>query len=283
MLSNIFNKERKIIAGAIAATVGFAGLVLVFKAKERRNRIIQALKDIKKELFPLLSEIAAASSDEHTPAGDYNPFKKTYQERIDQVFEDVLERHELKVDDFNAVCTVEYRKHDCIYGRYKKIIQSIDHAFAKIPPELSCKIPKHFTREAALEVQKNVHKSVLRQVYNEIARFRNEGKKISMTSERFVNTYYKTIWNYDLKKPCYIEQKLDEFEDSADQIRLYALEEYKKDESFKEELEELEDQQQRAVHALLLQDRDAPIFIESIGAHLNNLNKSLNQSIRVSA
>jgi len=70
---NIFNKDKNVaIAGAIAATAGFAGLVLIFKAKERRNRIIQSLKDIKKELFPLLSEIAAASSDETTPGGDAN-------------------------------------------------------------------------------------------------------------------------------------------------------------------------------------------------------------------
>ena len=67
------NKEKNlIIAAAAGAAVAIGGLMLVLKSRERRNIHVQALKDLKKELYPLLKEITAVSNEESTPSGDEN-------------------------------------------------------------------------------------------------------------------------------------------------------------------------------------------------------------------
>jgi len=276
MFDKIFKDEKNtLIAYTAAGALGFAAIVLGFKAAERRNTLIQALKDLKKELFPILSEIAAASGEEDTPSGESNPYRKSYEDRIKDIKVHVLKAHGLKEGELKKTCLEDYKRNTKIVEKYTNIERSIEHAFKGIAPEISCHIPHHLTGEAALELQAAVHKSVLVKLHEEVSKFRSQGKSTSLDSARFANIYYKTLWSYDAKKQAYINQDLDELEVSADQIRLAAIETFKKDESFREDLEELEEQNQRAVQALLLGDRDATIFIEAVGTNLGHLNKSV--------
>ncbi len=72
------NKEKNlIVAGAAGAAVVIGGIMLLLKSRERKNIHVQALKDLKKELYPLLKEITAVSNEESTPSGDDNR-KKTF-------------------------------------------------------------------------------------------------------------------------------------------------------------------------------------------------------------
>ena len=67
------NKEKNlIVAGAAGAAVVLGGIMLLLKSREKRNIHVQALKDLKKELYPLLKEITAVSNEESTPSGDEN-------------------------------------------------------------------------------------------------------------------------------------------------------------------------------------------------------------------
>lgn len=76
------NKEKNlIVAGAAGAAVVIGGIMLLLKSRERKNIHVQALKDLKKELYPLLKEITAVSNEESTPSGDDNrkkPFNKLF-------------------------------------------------------------------------------------------------------------------------------------------------------------------------------------------------------------
>jgi len=275
MFDKIFKDEKNtLIVGAAAAAFGFGALIVGFKAAEKRNTHIQALKDLKKELFPLLSEIAAASAEETTPGNNSNPYKKSYEERLNDIKVHVLKAHGLELEGFEKTCLEDYKRNTKIVDKYISIQKSIEHAFQGIAPEISCHIPHHLTGEAALELQAAVHKSVLIKLHEEVSKFKNQGKSTKLDSARFANVYYKTLWSYDAKKQAYIDKDLDELEVSADQIRLNAIETYKKDESFREDLEELEEQNTRAVQALLHGDRDAFIFIEAVGTNLGHLNKS---------
>ncbi len=58
-------------------------------------------------------------------------------------------------------------------------------------------------------------------------------------------------------------------EEAPEQVLDYSIQEYSKDESFLEKFEALEEQHQRALQALLLNDRDSNIFVEAVGSHLN--------------
>ncbi len=58
-------------------------------------------------------------------------------------------------------------------------------------------------------------------------------------------------------------------EEAPEQVLDYSIQEYSTDESFLEKFEALEEQHQRALQALLLNDRDSNIFVEAVGSHLN--------------
>jgi hypothetical protein len=270
------NKEKNlIIAGAAGAAVVIGGIMLLLKSRERKNIHVQALKDLKKELYPLLKEIQAVSNEESTPSGDENPYRKEYMPKIEAVWAKVLKKHELEVETFKKSCEVDYKTHHCINERYQKLINSIDQAFRKILPPLPCKIPHHLTPKVALELKKSIQKDILKNLSKKVAEVVKTGKKPSLKNSTFANAYHGIIWSESIRKENFVKKDLDELEEAPEQVLDYSIQEYSKDESFLEMYEELEEQNQRALQALLLNDRDANIFVEAVGAHLNALNTSI--------
>jgi len=94
---------------------------------------------------------------------------------------------------------------------------------------------------------------------------------------RFNNDWEKD-WLFLCRKEHFVQKDLDELEEAPEQVLDYSIQEYSKDESFLEKHEELEEQIQTAIQALLLNDRDANIFVEAVGSHLNALNTSIRSS-----
>jgi hypothetical protein len=270
------NKEKNlIVAGAAGAAVVIGGIMLLLKSRERKNIHVQALKDLKKELYPLLKEIHTVSNEESTPSGDQNPYRAQYQPKIDAIWAKVLKKHELEVETFKKACEVDYKNHHCIKERYQKLIDSIDQAFRKISPPLPCKIPHNLTPKAALELKKAIQKDILKNLSKKVAEVVKSGKKPSLNNSTFANAYHGIIWSETIKKEHFIKKDLDELEEAPEQVLDYSIQEYSKDESFLEMHEALEEQIQRALQALLMNDRDANIFVEAVGSHLNALNTSV--------